>query len=341
MQKKRMYWIVQLCGWLLYFSVNFFFFYKPTLKDALFHVLLIPSVMALTHGFRYFIIKKGWLQKNIAAQIIIVALCSLLLSFLFLVIQWVFNILVFGASGGLTMVSFFTSLFNFWFVFFVWGILYFSFHYVVNYRKTEIEQLKMQAALKEAELHKLKMQLNPHFMFNAMNSIRALVDENPQKAKQAVTQLANILRQTLNLEKNKVIPFSDEINLVHDYLSLEKTRYENRLLYSFDISDEAYSYKIPPMILQTLVENAVKHGISKLTEGGTISIRAKQLADKKLQIQILNSGMYVEGGERPASGYGIQNSRSRLQLVFGAEADLFITNESGKVQTLITLPLTI
>jgi LytS/YehU family sensor histidine kinase len=197
----------------------------------------------------------------------------------------------------------------------------------------------MQASLKEAELNKLKSQLNPHFMFNAMNSIRALIDENPQKAKQAVTQLANILRQTLTLEKNKLISFDDEINLVKDYLALEKIRFEERLNYSLEIDEASSQYKIPPMLLQTLVENAIKHGISKLTEGGIVSITAKQDAEgKKLKIEICNSGNY-NPEENLQSGYGIQNTKDRLRFVFADGASFLIVNENDVVKTEIVIPL--
>ncbi|HEX7414325.1 MAG TPA: histidine kinase, partial [Bacteroidia bacterium] len=295
MQKIRIYWITQLIGWLIYFTVNFFFFsFKnySSAKDVLFHLLLVPSAIGLTHVFRYFIISRKWLQKSAFVQLSIAIAASLLLSLAFFSIQFLFNALLFGTSAKLSVVDFWQSILNFSFVFFVWSVFYFSFHYIRNYRKAEIQQLKMQTSLKEAELNKLKSQLNPHFMFNAMNSIRALIDENPQKAKQAVTQLSNILRQTLTLEKNKLISFADEMILVKDYLALEKMRFEERLNYSFQIDEASSPYKIPPMLLQTLVENAIKHGISKLTAGGIVTIHTEQVENKKLQIEICNSGNY-------------------------------------------------
>ena len=342
MQKTRIYWITQLTGWFIYFTINFFFFsFKnySSARDVVFHLLLVPSAILLTHVFRYFIIKKKWLQKPILIQISIVLVASLFLSFAFFFIQYVFNALLFGTSAKLSLVDFLVAILNFSFVFFVWSVFYFSFHYIRNYRKAEIQQLKMQTSLKEAELNKLKSQLNPHFMFNAMNSIRALIDENPQKAKQAVTQLANILRQTLTLEKNKVISFDDEITLVKDYLALEKTRFEERLNYMLEIDEVSSQYKIPPMLLQTLVENAIKHGISKLTEGGIVSITAKQQAeDKKLHIEICNSGTYIPD-ENPQSGYGIQNTKDRLKFVFADDASFSIVNENHLVKTEIVIPL--
>ncbi|HTA62615.1 MAG TPA: histidine kinase [Bacteroidia bacterium] len=338
MQKSRIYWITQLIGWLTYFTVNFFFFYTASVKDILFHLLLIPSAILLTHAFRYFIIKKKWLQQSVLVQISIAIVASLLLSPVFISIQYFLTTLIFETAQGLSVISFLQSLINFWFVFFVWSVLYFSFHYIRNYRKAEIQQLKMQGSLKEAELNKLKSQLNPHFMFNAMNSIRALIDENPQKAKEAVTQLSNILRQTLTLEKNKLISFDDEMTLVKDYLALEKIRFEERLNYSLHIDESSSKYKIPPMLLQTLVENAIKHGISKLTEGGAVDITTKQLENTKLQIEIINTGNYNPDAN-PQSGYGLANTKNRLAFVFADDASFSIVNENHTVKTQIIIPL--
>ena len=338
MQKTRIYWVTQLIGWLTYFTVNFFVFYTISLKDILFHLLLIPSAILLTHAFRYFIIKKNWLQKPVFVQIIIAIIVGLLLSLIFISLQYFLTILIFETVQKLSITGFLQSLVNSWSVFFLWSVFYFSFHYIRNYRKAEIQQLKMQGSLKEAELNKLKSQLNPHFMFNAMNSIRALIDENPQKAKEAVTQLSNILRQTLTLEKNKLISFDDEMTLVKDYLALEKIRFEERLHYSLQLDESSSQYKIPPMLLQTLVENAIKHGISKLTDGGEVNIITKQLENKKLQIEILNTGNYSPEAN-PKSGYGLENTKNRLAFVFADDASFLIVNENHSVKTQIVIPL--
>ena len=338
MQKSRIYWITQLIGWLTYFTVNFFVFYTVSAKDILFHLLLVPSTILLTHTFRYIIIIKNWLQKPVFVQIIIAVIASLLLSPIFIFIQYFLTTLIFETVQKLSLTGFLQSFVNIWGVFFLWSVFYFSFHYIRNYRKAEIQQLKMQGSLKEAELNKLKSQLNPHFMFNAMNSIRALIDENPQKAKEAVTQLSNILRQTLTLEKNKVISFDDEMTLVKDYLALEKIRFEERLNYSINLDESSSKYKIPPMLLQTLVENAIKHGISKLTEGGIVNITTKQLENQKLQIEIINAGNYYPD-ENPQSGYGLANTKNRLAFVFADNASFLIVNENDTVKTQIVIPL--
>ncbi|HWY38356.1 MAG TPA: histidine kinase, partial [Bacteroidia bacterium] len=329
MQRRRIYWISQIVGWTAFFIVNFFF--PPGKNDLnttniLYHASLIPTAIILTHLYRLLIIRKHRLQRTVLTQLLIAIVSGYVLSSAFLVLQYALSISFFGYSNHLSILDISISLINFWFVFVVWSISYYFYHYLLNIRKSEINSLKIQATLKEAELNKLKSQLNPHFMFNALNSIRALIDEDPKKAKQAVTKISSILRQTLSLEKNRLISFDREMELVVDYLDLEKIRFEERLHYSFEIEPGSNRYQVPPMILQTLVENAIKHGISNLTEGGMITIRTTIQKDERLLIEISNSGHYNPDA-MPQSGYGIKNTRDRLAHVFADEASFSIFNE--------------
>lgn len=341
MQKSRIYWIAQILGWSAFFTVNFFFEVRKnpfTEKDIIYFSLLVPTAILLTHIYRWLIIKQRWLEKTVLTQMMIAIISGYALSILFFSLQYLLSIAVFGGANELSLIDSAIQIIQFWFVFFVWNISYYFYHYLQTIRKVEIQQLKMQATLKEAELNKLKSQLNPHFMFNAMNSIRALIDEDPKKAKEAVTKLSSILRQTLTLEKNKLIPFDREMQLVKDYLDLETIRFEERLHCTFDIEPGSHHYNVPPMILQTLVENAIKHGISNLSEGGMITIKTEILKTRKLQIDISNSGHYNPEA-MPASGYGIKNTRDRLAHVFADEASFSIFNEKFFVKTQIVIPL--
>ena len=153
------------------------------------------------------------------------------------------------ALVDLTPVEVFESVINFAVIFCLWNVIYFGFQYFQNYKRSEINSLRYLAASRESELNNLKSQLNPHFIFNCMNSIRALIDENPGKAKTAVTQLSNILRNTLLIDKSKEILLKDELMLVRDYLNLEQIRYEERLCYEFKIQEEVMNVFIPPFII--------------------------------------------------------------------------------------------
>jgi LytS/YehU family sensor histidine kinase len=218
--------------------------------------------------------------------------------------------------------------FGFFYVFllFLWSLFYFTYNYIERYNKS----LKYEASLNEIELTNLKNQLNPHFIFNALNSIRALVDENPAKSKQAINQLANILRSSLMFEKKGLSNFDDEMKIVRDYLGLEHIRFEERLRAEIDLHPESSKFKVPTFMIQTLVENGIKHGISKLTQGGIVQVKTLVEAGH-LKIQIRNSGQIVNGAKRKNSGMGIQNTRQRLKLLYGEEATFKMINESGNV----------
>lgn len=218
----------------------------------------------------------------------------------------------------------------------LWSLLYFLFHFINNYKQEEIKNLKWQAAKNEIELNKIKSQLNPHFIFNSMNSIRALIEEDPALAKIAITQLSNVLRNSLLMGKKKLIPFNEEMKLVNDYLNLEKTRYEERLIVEQAIGKSTGTFLVPPLMIQTLVENGIKHGTSQLTSGGTIKI-SSALNNNQLIITILNSGIYNRDKETE-TGFGLDNTRQRLLLLYGENAQFNISNENGMVKAVLIIP---
>jgi LytS/YehU family sensor histidine kinase len=220
-------------------------------------------------------------------------------------------------------------------IFFLWSVLYFTFHYFDQYNKA----LKYEASMVQIELNNLKSQLDPHFMFNALNSIRALVDENPAKCKQAITQLSTILRSSLATEKKGLTKFDEELKIVKDYLGLESIRFEERLKTEFDIHPESQDFFVPPLMIQTLVENGIKHGISRLTAGGIIQV--KTMVDKgRLKVMIRNSGHLVNGVKKnKTGGIGLRNTVQRLKLLYGDEASFRIVNENDNfVLTEIVIP---
>jgi LytS/YehU family sensor histidine kinase len=167
-------------------------------------------------------------------------------------------------------------------------------------------------------------------MFNAMNSIRALIEEDPGNAKAALTSLSNILRYSLKMERNETVPLEEEMQTVNDYLALEAIRFEERLNYELDIDPRSGRIEIPPMMVQTLVENGIKHGVTKRTEGGKITVTSKMNGSYMI-IQIKNSGQIDEHSLRHAKGFGIDNTKQRLNLLYGEKAIFTIKNESPDV----------
>lgn len=341
LNKTKLYWFFQIAGWLVYVVIVGIFniltgnVLTVELVYSLLAIFLI--VLSIAHAYRILIVKLNWMRFSIPQlipRILFGTILSGVLVYLLksVIIEWIIvqNPYQFNWQDA------FPSIISWTLLFLIWSLLYFLFHYVNNYKKEEIKNLKWQAAKNEIELNKLKSQLNPHFIFNSMNSIRALVDEEPNSAKDAITQLSNVLRNSLLMGNKKLIPLSDEMKLVNDYLSLEKTRFEERLMIERDISSVSENFLVPPLMIQTLVENGIKHGTSKLPKGGIIKIASKVDSDK-LIITIFNSGVYDEN--KPSeTGFGIVNTVQRLQLLYGDKALFSIQNQDNQVKTELIIP---
>ncbi len=299
---------------------------------------MLPSGILITRLYRFLIHRYNALNLKLYYQVVIILVGSLVKAILiFFVLTLLSSLFKFNASE-LNFVNIISSIINFSVVFFVWNTIYFGYHYFINYKKAEINNLRLEAAGKESELNSLKAQLNPHFMFNSMNSIRALIDEDPQKAKIAVTQLSNILRNSLLMNKNKEISLEEEIQLVKDYLDLEKIRYEERLNFNIQADNETLHLKVPPLIIQGQVENAIKHGISKLPNGGNIHLSANVI-DSILHIRITNTGKLNH--EKSLTGVGFMNSLQRLQLMYGKDASIEIKEDPNNTTVVTSLKIPI
>lgn len=339
MNKEKIYWICLVGGWSLYSLVNIFFLVlaeKIEVNHFVGLFLLTIFFIISSHSYRKIIIKKNWLKLVLPKLIPRVLLAVVILS----LINYVFQIALYYPLGILDLEKDFqlllvlVNILSLMILYFLWSLIYFLYHYVESYNTS----LKLEAAYNEIELNNLKSQLNPHFIFNSLNSIRALVNENPTKAKNAITQLSNILRSSLIMDKKRLVRFSDEIKTVKDYLELEKVRFEERLLISYNLDPASELFEIPPLMMQTLVENGIKHGISTLKEGGKIEISTK-VNGSLLHIYIRNNGQYQQGKTEKNSGYGISNTRQRLKLIFGSDASFSIKNEDKEsVVTEIIIP---
>ncbi|HMP98529.1 MAG TPA: histidine kinase [Cyclobacteriaceae bacterium] len=340
--KHRLYWILQISGWLSYALLQIlaavFFVETGSISNKSVAFLFAESAACLgfTHILRNLIIRWRWLiigmQGLIPRLLGTLILMGLLFHFFRELIKMPLG--MYEDGGALVIENIFAFTFIYSLIFFIWSVIYFTYHYFERYNKS----LKMEASMVQIELSNLKSQLNPHFIFNALNSIRALVDENPQKSKQAINQLSTILRSTLATEKRQLTKFGDELKTVTDYLGLEGIRFEERLKTEFDIDPKSYNYQVPPLMLQTLIENGIKHGISKLKEGGVIHFKTR-VEDGRMIIQIRNSGQIQKSTKKGKRGLGVNNTIQRLKLIFGEKASFRILNENDKfVLTEITIP---
>ncbi|MBN8698341.1 MAG: histidine kinase [Chitinophagales bacterium] len=221
----------------------------------------------------------------------------------------------------------------------IWMLIYIVYHYVERNRKGELDRLRLESTVKELELKTIKAHINPHFIFNSLNSIRALVDENPTRARRAITELSNILRSSMQAEKAETVTLQSELDIVKDYLALEQMRFEERLKVEMDIDKDTLEQPVPPMMLQTLVENSIKHGISKLINGGQVRIVAR-FTNEHLELSVQNTGQL--NGHINGEGFGIKSTQDRLNLMYQGKAAFEIRNiDGGLVESKVILPVTV
>lgn len=332
--------MLQIGGWLLYAVVQIvssIIASGGTSSDRVIF-LFFESLLCLivTHVFRMLFQPSKWLNigmpKLISRVLVMALMLGLIVYFLRMPISYILGIYDKGVVLDPERIWGLSSVYAV--IFFIWFVLYFTYQYIDQYNKS----LKYEASMVQIELNNLRSQLNPHFIFNALNSIRALVDENPLKSKQAINQLSTILRSSLASDKKGLTKFEDELKIVKDYLGLENIRFEERLKTEFDIHPDSNMFYVPPLMIQTLVENGIKHGISKLTAGGLIQMKTL-VENDHLKIRIRNSGRLINGEKAGKDGLGLKNTVQRLKLIYGDDASFRIVNENDSfVLTEIVIP---
>ncbi len=206
---------------------------------------------------------------------------------------------------------------------------FFAYRYFLeNERKIKLEGELRQAALK-SELSAIKAQLNPHFLYNVFNTINASLPPENEKTRNMVAQLSDLFRYQLQASQSELVPLKEELEFVKKYLELEKARFEERLHIDINVPENLLDEMVPPMLLQPLVENSVKHGLSSLLEGGTISINIKK-RDGKLMFEICDTGVGIK--EKKAvfdKGIGLTNTRLRLEKMYNSQLELLDNNPQG------------
>lgn len=189
-------------------------------------------------------------------------------------------------------------------------------------RTKQLSEARAKNLATEAQLSSLESRVRPHFLFNTLNSISALVREEPEKAERTVERLAALLRFSLDAANQKTVAFREEIQVVRDYLEIEKTRFGERLLFSFDIEEAVEDFKVPPFALQTLVENSIKHHISKSRAGGEIRVSAR-IENNFLQLEVWDDGAGFDESDI-SENHGLDNLQARLSALYGETANLKI-----------------
>ncbi len=205
-------------------------------------------------------------------------------------------------------------------------------------RRAESRALELRAVAREAELEALRTQIDPHFIFNCLNSISSLCGTDPDAARRAAIRLGEFLRASLKLAANKTIPLSEEQRLAAAYLDVERVRFGNRLTYEDRLSPDCLANRVPALILQPLLENALKHGIAHLIDGGTVRIAA-EMNGNSMRLEVVNPC----DPDRPrvtSTGIGLANVRNRLRLFYDGRASITTRDLGDSFHVEIVLPVT-
>jgi LytS/YehU family sensor histidine kinase len=303
-----------------------------------FYIDLLLSVFGfvISHGYRNYILRNQWIQKEteilIRYVLFATGLLAVIYNILYYLLLYLLRIEVLLPDA--CIVSFITV----YVIFALWNLIYFSWQYLEKSRMFQIETLKMESSLKDLEIKTIRSNLQPHFIFNSLNSIRALIDEDPELARAAITKISNILRNTIT-KQEATDTLQNELALVEDYLDLEKIRFEERLHFIKNIDAATLGVQIPTMMLQTLIENAIKHGISNLEAGGNVLLNSKT-DGSYLIIEVINDINTTQVSTRENSlGFGLSSSKQRLKLLYENEASLSLNFDHDQAVVLIKIPL--
>jgi sensor histidine kinase YesM len=202
-------------------------------------------------------------------------------------------------------------------------------------REKEVNEERLERLRTRAELDALQAKINPHFLFNTLNSIASLISENPAAAESTVEKLSELFRYTLQRSGNATVRLSEEMEIVRSYLEIEKVRFGDRLRFDIRADESLNDFQIPPLLIQPLVENSIKHGIANEPLGGSVEVEAKRGAASCV-ISVTDSGKgFDPKGEDP--GFGLKSIRERLNLAYGERASLRVLEGISKIQ--ITIPL--
>jgi signal transduction histidine kinase len=215
----------------------------------------------------------------------------------------------------------------------------YAIRYYRQFVAEEQRRARLEVQLAQAQLAALKMQLHPHFLFNTLNAITALVHSDPQAADRMIGRLGEFLRLTLDSEGVQEVSLRSELDFLERYLDIQRIRFQDRMKVNIDVKEELLEARVPNLILQPLVENAIKHGISQRTGPGTVTIAARR-QDSTLELEVIDDGPGTSS-EPPqtAGGYGLSNTRERLQQLYGAAQSLTCTRDDSGFTVRISLPL--
>ncbi|WP_424964108.1 sensor histidine kinase [Ekhidna sp.] len=341
MTRNTSYWLFQSIGWFMYGMIGviiaLLFYDNVDVWVILAQFFSAIVMLFATHLLRYKMKLDGWLKLKIKQLIVRLVPTLIILALLANGITTGYTILTTDLIpvDKISPTVFLLFTFQTFVYFCLWTAVYLIIYFFRNYKKEEVAKWQLQTAVKDAELIALKAQINPHFLFNALNNIRALILEDHMKARDMVSHLSELLRYSIQFNDNEKVTVEEELEIVNKYLELESVHYESRLHYEVLSKKELNRCKIPPMLIQLMAENAIKHGISQVKNGGDILISVDK-EGKNLVLEVSNTGKLKKN---LGSGIGLRNATERIRILFDSEPDLELFEQGNMVRSRLKLPI--
>ena len=345
--RLSLYWKCQLAGWT---ASSFYWGYTASFSDqfnwrlaVIFYISDLLVYIPITHQYRNIALRRKWnmLPLKGLIKVLIPAVAVLGLAYLVVTLLKSYWIRVFFMTGYEQAAGDYIS--GLWLpvlmagirLMSIWLLAYHMYHYAQREITIARENARLQVITKDAQLNNLSAQLNPHFFFNSLNNIKSLIIENPSAARRAVDLLADLLRTSLYRKDAMLIPLKDELSMVKDYLELEKLRFEERLQQSIEVEEKLGDTLVLRLSIQTLVENAIKHGIDKQKEGGLVKISVIRKG-AFIEISVQNPGKLDE--TKTKEGLGLKNLEERVRLQFREHGRFEIAAQNETVLTTLQIP---
>ena len=340
--EKRLpsFWTVQIAGWLIYLVMIYVTFLTVVTPENFLPLFYLKAFRSLV-GFCLTSFALRPVYKRFEGRLLIQSLVFLVLG-----LSIAFGCLWATLEGfyySLTEANFTVSKYlvlfprvalDYAMTLAAWSAVYFGVKYWRAWQTERENSLRASALANQAQLEMLRYQINPHFLFNSLNSIRASIDEDAGRARQMVTHLAEFLRHSLQNSATKEVPLSEEIEAARNYLAIEKARFEDRLNIEFEVEQAAKEFSVPCYLLNPLVENAVKHGLNGSRSPLRIRVSGA-VKENTLYLEVSNTGRVSENPD--GFGIGLENVRRRLEKLFPGQSDFRLFEETGWVHAQITI----
>ena len=340
--RGRLYWILNSCGWLGYVLAAYLGALAHEKPDSYIAVIVATAVIGflLTFPMRL-VYRRLWSRGPLALAAGIIVCCYSLALFW----RWLQNMLYFdwvkNAWQPETFMDYVGGVMGSFYILLCWSGLYFGIKYYQQLQEQTEQTLKATAAAHQAQLKMLRYQLNPHFLFNTLNAISTLIlDGANETANLAVSRLSDFLRYTLDNDPMKRVTLGSELSALDLYLEIEKVRFGDRLIVKREVEAQALNALVPSLILQPLIENAIKYAVSPSEDGGTLKISAK-VHDDVLLLRLADNGPGLGNGDpsKKSCGVGLKNTRERLQQFYGdRQAFTLAPNDPGGLVITINIP---